>query len=293
MKMLRVWLSCVMMLGAVGVLRAQAPVTTADLTRLDATADEIAKQAETLKATDPTLATSVTTSLSDLRDDITYLRVKLRRGETVTREDYGTLRDKLETLRIKAQGEKVTAQPVLPPVSGRIWTVPVGTKMDVRLQNDLDSGTAKVEQRFEATTIVDLQMNNETVIPAGTVVRGFVSSVSAAGRLDRRGNLTLSFDEILVNNSHSRMRASVEQALDGKVGQDLTKIGVGAAVGAIVGGIIGGGKGSLVGVLVGGGGTMASTEGSDVHLPIGTILRIRIDEPLTISGGAAPSTPRR
>jgi hypothetical protein len=97
--------------------------------------------------------------------------------------------------------------------------------------------------------------------------------------------MTLSFDQIVVNQSPVRMRASVEQAIDGKVGQDLTKIGAGAGVGAIIGGLIGGAKGALVGVLVGGGGTIASTEGADVQLPVGTILRIRLDEPLTIATG--------
>jgi len=69
------------------------------------------------------------------------------------------------------------------------------------------------------------------------------------------------------------------------MGQDITRIGAGATIGAIVGGIIGGGKGALVGVLVGSGGTMAATEGTDVSLPVGTILRIRVDEPLTVQIG--------
>jgi hypothetical protein len=114
------------------------------------------------------------------------------------------------------------------------------------------------------------------------VARGFVSSVRAAGRLDRRGSLTLSFDEMRIANSALRMRASVTQALDPKATEDNTRIGAGAVVGAIIGGIIGGGKGALLGVLVGGGGTMAATEGADVVLPVGTILRIRLDQPLDV-----------
>jgi len=286
MRVVRILLSVFIMLGLSGVLRAQAPVTAADIAKLESTAGDIAKRADALKATDPTLSTDVSTKLADLRDDITYLKVKQRRGETVTRDEYNVVRDRLETLRIRATGEKVTAQPVLGPPEGRVWTVPVGTEVDVRLQTPLDSSTAKVEQRFEATTILDIKVNADTVVPAGAVARGFVSSVSPAGRLDRRGNMTLSFDQIMVNQSPVRMRASVEQAIDGKVGQDLTKIGAGAGVGAIIGGLIGGSKGALVGVLVGGGGTIASTEGADVQLPVGTILRIRLDEPLTITGGA-------
>lgn len=282
MRAVRMLLSLVVVLGLSPMLRAQAPVTSADLTRLETTADDIAKKADGLKTSDPTLSAGITKKLADLRDDITYLKVKMRRGETVSRDEYTALRDKLETLRITAQPERVMAQPVLDPIA---VVVPVGTEMDVRLQTPLNSGTAKIEQRFEATTILDLKIGNALPIPAGTVVRGFVSSVSPAGRLDRRGNLTLSFDEILLGKSPTRFRASVEQAIDGKMGQDITRIGAGATIGAIVGGIIGGGKGALVGVLVGSGGTMAATEGADVSLPVGTILRIRVDQPLTVQIG--------
>jgi hypothetical protein len=284
MRVIRLLLSVVVILGLAGVLRAQAPVTSADITKLETTANDIGKSADALKATDPTLSADLTKKLADLRDDITYLKVKVRRGETVTRDDYTTVRDRLETLRIRAQGDRVTAQPVLDAPMARGITVPVGTKMDVRMQTPLNSGTAKVEERFEATTILDLTQDNQVVVPAGTVVRGFVSSVSPAGRLDRRGNMTLSFDQILLSKAPSRFRADVEEAIDGKVSQDITRIGAAAGVGAIIGGIIGGGKGALVGVLVGSGGTMAATEGTDVSLPVGTILRIRLDEPLTIPG---------
>jgi hypothetical protein len=38
-------------------------------------------------------------------------------------------------------------------------------------------------------------------------------------------------------------------------------------------------KGALIGVLIGGGGTMVATEGKDVTLPAGTLLRVRMDTP--------------
>jgi hypothetical protein len=267
---------------------AQVAVTTADVTRLETSATAIANRLVELKKTDPTLAAEVEKSLTILQDDIVYLRVKLRREEVVTRQEYSSLRDRLDTLRIRSGDTVVAAQPVLdePRTNvGKAWTVPVGSQLDVRLQTTLNSGTAKVEDRFEATTILDFTMGNDVVIPAGTVVRGFVSSVRPAGRLDRKGSLTLSFDEIRFGVRSQRLRASITEAIDGKVGQDATRIGAGAIVGGIIGGLLGGGKGALVGVLVGGGGTIAATEGSDVELPLGTILRIRLDESLEIVRG--------
>ena len=39
---------------------------------------------------------------------------------------------------------------------------------------------------------------------------------------------------------------------------------------------------SFAGVLIGGGGTIAATEGKDVTLAPGTVLRVRLDDPLLV-----------
>ena len=270
--------------AATGTAWAQTVVTATDVERLDAVTATIEKQVAALKTSDPTLAADVEKSLIGLKEEVVFMRVMVRRGGTVSRADYNGVRDRLETLRVKSQGRKVSAQPILddPAPSARVWVVPVGTEIDVRLQTALNSATAKVEQRFEATSLVDLKLGGDVVIPAGTVVRGFVGSVRPAGRVERRGSLTLSFDEILLREGPTRLRASVTQALDGKMSEDMSRIGTGAVMGAILGGLLGGGKGLLVGVLVGAGGTIAATDGTDVDLPAGTILRVRIDSPLEI-----------
>lgn len=261
---------------------AQAAVTAADISRLENTAADIGRQVTALKKTDATLASDVDRTLGDLNDEITYLRVKMRKDGSVTREEYASLRDRLETLGVKAQGQKVSVAPVPDDAPLGSGVIAVGTEFDVRLQTSLNSGTARVEQRFEATAVEDFTQGGKVLIPAGAIARGFVSSVRPAGRIDRKGSITLSFDEIRILGRSQRLRASVVQALNGKMTEDATHIGAGAMVGAVLGGIIGGGKGALVGVLVGGGGTIAATEGSDVTLPAGTILRIRLDEPLDI-----------
>jgi hypothetical protein len=236
----------------------------------------------TLKTTDPTLAADIQKRLAELDEELTYLRVKLRREGSVTRQEHDALRDRLETLRVKAQGP-VAGPPAEPGrTTGGAYVFPVGTVLEVRLQTPLNSASAKVEDRFEATTLVSYPDDKDVFIPAGSLVRGFVSSVRAAGKIDRRGSLTLSFDELRIGPTNQRLRASVVEALDPKAREDVTRIGTGAAVGAIIGGILGGARGALLGVLVGAGGTIAATEGSDVDLPVGTILRIRLDQPLEV-----------
>ena len=169
-------------------------------------------------------------------------------------------------------------------VSGsRQGVVPVGQLMDVRLQSTLSSATATREQRFEATTAADLMQGDRVLIPAGSTVRGIVSSVDKAGNIDRTGRLTLAFDEIVVNGREHQMRAMATEVYEsGGIRDEARTVGTAGAVGAIVGGIIGGLKGALIGAVVGTGGVIAATEGEDVELPQGTIVRIRLDTPLEL-----------
>ena len=261
---------------------AQAPVSAIDLTQLETNVTEVEGQLAKLKTTDPTLSTDLQRTLTEIKEEVSNLKVKLRREGKVTREEYAAVRDRLETLRIKVQPPKVTAQPVMDDAPGKLVTVAVGTQFEVRMQEPLDSKTAKVEDRFEATTLADVVVQGQAAIPAGSVVRGFVSSVRPAGKVNRQGSLTLSFDEVRIGERSSRLRASVVQALDPKMTEDVSKIGIGGAAGGIVGGLIGGVKGALLGVLIGAGGTIAATEGADVKLPLGTVLRIRVDQPLEV-----------
>ncbi len=275
---------------------AQQAVTAADISRLDAMVTDVDRQIRAVERTDSSLAAQSGRSLADLRDEIAYLRVKLRREGSVTRAEYTDVRDRLETLRVKAQGSPNSVPGNTAVVSmgpERMLTLPVGTEMDVRLQTPLSSSTVRAEQRFEATTVLDLEMGRDVAIPAGSVVRGFVSSVRQAGRIDRTGSLTLSFDELVVGQRISRLRASVVKALDPKTTDDMTRIGAGAVVGAVLGGILGGGKGALLGVLIGGGGTIASTEGSDVDLPPSAPFSGFASISRSTSGSAGVSSARR
>jgi hypothetical protein len=170
-----------------------------------------------------------------------------------------------------------------PAAQGRRGEVPAGTDIDVRLEKELSSSTAQVEDRFTATTAVDLYQGNEVLIPAGSTLRGVVSSVNKATRTDRKGSLTVAFDQITVHGRAYPIHATVQQALESEgIKGEAGKIGAGAGVGAIIGGILGGAKGALLGVLIGGGGTIAATEGKDVTLPANTVLRVRLENPLQI-----------
>jgi len=167
--------------------------------------------------------------------------------------------------------------------SSAYGVIPTGQELDVRLGTTLSSKTAKVEQRFEATTVADVTQNGMVLLPAGSIVRGVVSGVDPAGRLDRAGSLTLSFDEITVRGRSYQMRAMATNVFEsGGIREEKGTAGIGAGAGAILGGVLGGLKGAILGAVIGAGGAIAATEGKDIELPAGSIIRIRLDSPVTI-----------
>lgn len=261
---------------------ARAQVTPQDeLDQLQAQLATVTQQVEQLRATDAATASRVERDLELVRDDLAYLRVRLRRENSVPRSEITAVRDRLTALQRDASG--TTLREASPSRRGASEIV-VGQELDARLQTPLSSATAQVEDRFEATTLVDLYSGSTLVVPAGSVLRGVVSSVDKATRTDRKGSLTLTFDQMTVNQRTYRIRATVTQALEGEgLKGEVGKVSTGAAAGAIIGGILGGFKGALAGVLIGGGGTVLATPGTNVRLDAGTVLRVRFDAPVTLS----------
>jgi hypothetical protein len=228
--------------------------------------------------------------LSDIRDDLGYLRVKQRRGDAVTRTERQRLSDRLDRFMTRVgsgrtssstgvyRGDRSgTRNDRIGSSQGRL-EIPVGSEIDVRLVTALTSDTAQVEDRVEATTMIDLYRDNDLLVPAGSRMTGWVTSVNRASRTDRKGSLTVEFNRLQVNGRTYDTRAIVTQALESSgIKGEAGRIGAGSAVGAIIGGILGGVKGAVAGILIGGGGVMVATEGKDVHLPEGTVLRVRFD----------------
>src|SRR5262245_32893162 len=139
----------------------------------------------------------------DLQDEVAYIRVKTKRGETVSDRERRDLSERLDRFvnrmnnRADRGGsgsgsrsgpDRETAE------RGYGRTIPAGTEVDVRLQTRLYSDTAHVEDPVEATTVVDLYQGNDILVPAGSLMTGLVTSVDRASRTDRKGSLTVEFN---------------------------------------------------------------------------------------------------
>jgi hypothetical protein len=303
-------------LAAPAAAQQNLNVTQTDIQRLQDNVYLAERDVSQVRSRDSARATQLQGELDDLRDEVVYLRVKLRKERALTRTEYADVRDRIEDLRTRARTESTNAYTQSPSTttttqnntSRGTWQapppsnstsatgstsstargtstleIPSGTEVDVRLQSNLNSGTAQVEDRFEGTTLVDLNVNGRTAIPAGSVMRGVVTAVEPATRTNRTAKMTVSFDQVTVSGRTYPFRGTVTQAIEGEgIRGEAGRAGAGAAVGGLLGAVLGGVKGAVLGAVIGAGGTIAATEGKEVELPQGSVLRVRIDAPLQV-----------
>jgi hypothetical protein len=302
-------------LAAPAAAQQNLNVTQSDIQRLQDNVYLAERDLSQVRSRDSARATQFQTELDDLRDEVVYLKVKLRKERALARTEYADVRDRIEDLRTRARNESTNASTQTPstttttqnnnrgtwqapPPSGTSSAtgstatttrgttnveIPSGTEVDVRLQNTLSSGTAQVEDRFEGTTLVDLNVNGRAAIPAGSVMRGVVTAVEPATRTNRTARMTVSFDQVTISGRTYPMRGTVTQAIEGEgIRGEAGRAGAGAAVGGLLGAVLGGVKGAVLGAVIGAGGTIAATEGKEVELPQGSVLRVRIDAPLQV-----------
>jgi hypothetical protein len=216
---------------------------------------------------------SMERELQELEDDLAYLRVKQRKGERITDRETRELGERIDRF---IQDTNDRTYRTNAPSRGRV--IPLNTELDVRLQTPLNSGTAQVEQRVEATTMVNLYRDDDLIVPAGSLLVGHVAAVDSASRTDRKGSVALQFTRLNADGRTYDVRVSVTKALESEgLKGEVGRIGAGAGVGAVIGGILGGVKGAVTGILIGAGGVLVATEGKEVDLPVGTVLRVRFD----------------
>jgi hypothetical protein len=183
----------------------------------------------------------------------------------------------------------------------RLYTVATGERIRVRMNETINSKTARVGDSF--TTTVTEPVYSETgvvVIPVGSTVTGRVDSVTAAKKGGDPGSISASFVEVRLPNGTRRAingsltdlntktaKSDNEGAASGddRKNDKLIFIGGGGAGGAILGGAIGGGKGALIGAILGAGAGLAGerlTKGEEAEVRSGTEFGIYLNRSISL-----------
>ncbi len=187
---------------------------------------------------------------------------------------------------------KRTTPPAPPPAPPKA-RLAAGTTMDVAATDTISSRTAKPGDAFSARVVEDVRnAAGRVVIPAGSVVNGKITDVKPSPNPSTPGTLTLSVASITVRGTSYPIDASVDSLETIHKGRGITKgdaakVGAGAAAGAILGRVLGGNKkGTIVGGVIGGiagAGVAASSKDSDIVLPAGAHIIIRLTKELAVA----------
>lgn len=169
--------------------------------------------------------------------------------------------------RLSRTTRRTTTRTTTTVAQPRFYTVAADTTIRVRMNEQLNSRTARIGDRFSTTVEEPVYAEGGTeVIPVGSKIWGRVTTVTRAGRRTP-GNISVNFTSVQlpngasypINGSLTSLQAdNVNADNEGTVkGRNNDKrnaifIGGGATGGAIIGAIAGGGKGAAIGAILGG-----------------------------------------
>ena len=195
-----------------------------------------------------------------------------------------------------------TQQRGSPALSATADSVQNGTHFLVRLDQEMNSGTDKVNNRIEVRTIEPLQAINGHVVPAGARIYGHISRIEPGG-LTGRARMWLTFDDIETGRGPIPIVAEVSsvpgeysvrqgeskegeiEVYTNKKSQVLEDTALGAAKGSAAGVAAHNGKAAAVGAATSGVASFLASSGigKEIDLPKGTKLDLVLDRPLYLN----------
>src|SRR5437762_5268669 len=165
--------------------------------------------------------------------------------------------------------------------------LPEGSVIIVRTSSPLESSTAKVGQTFETVVVDTMRVDNYTVIPAGSRIRGVVTFAQAADR-QRSGVIEVNFDRLTLADGKaynlSGKLTSTDAAERRQIESDpnarVVLVGGRGGVGAAIAGA-GSERRPASGILAALGNL--SSDARDVRVVAGTPLAVQLEQGLVLS----------
>lgn len=165
--------------------------------------------------------------------------------------------------------------------------LPEGSVIVVRTSSPLESATAKAGQTFETVVTDTVRVDDYTVVPAGSRIRGVVTFAQPASR-QRSGVVEVNFDRLTLPDGTTRAMngkltstdAAERRQIDSDPNSRVVLVGGRGGVGAAIAGA--GSEGSSGAGLLAAIGNMMS-EGRDVRVPAGTSLAVQLEQGLVLT----------
>ncbi len=173
----------------------------------------------------------------------------------------------------------------------KMVTIPSGSTLLVSLNSTLRTDVNKSGDSFKAHLSDAVRVDQMTVLPAGTEVRGMLTLVEEPHRTSGRAQMTLAFDQVVdpSGQSHPISTAPIVLVAEGDKISDAEKVAAGAVVGGVIGTLTSSkqrAKGAVIGAAAGaaaGGAVALATKGKQMELPAGRQFTLSMNEPLRVS----------
>jgi hypothetical protein len=164
--------------------------------------------------------------------------------------------------------------PAVSAVASR--AIPQGTRIRIRLDQTLDTKTARPGEPFHATLDAPIVARGRVVVPRGTPFTGVVAAAKSSGRFRGRAVLDLRLRSFRLHGQTYRITTSANTRVSGSHKErNLVLMGGVPAAGTGIGALAGGGTGALIGAGAGaaaGTTTAFFTGRKNVKLPVETPL---------------------
>lgn len=172
--------------------------------------------------------------------------------------------------------------------SEAFYGLPAGTRITVRMDNEINSVSSSVDDTFTATVSEPVKVDGDVVLPTGIVLEGRVTKAKKAAIGRKDGVLEVRFETLYLDRDRKRAIEGVLEPL-GNSGHsssfDLLAVLGGAAGGGLIGTAAGSGKGTLIGAGLGIGvglGAVLFKKGADVHIAANEEFRVRLTKPVPL-----------
>jgi hypothetical protein len=173
--------------------------------------------------------------------------------------------------------------------------LPEGSVIIVRTATPLQSANAQPGEAFSTVVVDTVRVDNYTVIPAGSRVRGVISFVRPATRQES-GVIEVAFDRLTlpdgtvypIDGKLTSTDTTERRQIDADPNSRVVLVGGRSGIGGVIAGA-GSESSPTSGILAALGGLLS--QGRNVDVPAGTRLAVQLDQPLTLRARGALRAP--
>ncbi len=285
LRLLPIAALCVLLFAALACRRAEAPASTAQAPP--------AVSQEPSPAPDASLAQRER-AVAEREASVAEREAEVARRQAAPAASTRPATKPQEPRGAQAEAPEPTSAPAEPPPPAPRESVevvvPAGTTLDIEFSSPIASNTVAAGSVFGSRLTNDVFVGQVLAIPAGTMVHGTVTEAVPAKKIGGQARLALTFDHLkLATGEAVPIAATFAVAAKSQTGKDAATIGGSAAGGAVLGNVLdkkNRTRGTVLGAIVGGAiGTAiaAKTPGEEVVIAEGSVLEIRLTEPVRIA----------